>query len=86
MSQGIWDRAKWIVVMSAIWDDDLVLLTKDELRVLHSELIVTSILGEQMRISELVIDELDLRYGVSAWGLPPETWEQVGKIVVKYVT
>ncbi len=73
--------------MSATWDDDLVLLTKDELRVLQdTDLIVTSILGDKTKISELDIDELDLRYGVTAFGLPPETWEQVGKIVIKYVT
>lgn len=73
--------------MSTLWDDKLVLLTQDELKVLQdSELIVTSIFGKEMKISEMEIDNLDLRHGATAWGLPPETWEQVGKIVVKYVT
>jgi len=63
-----------------------MLLTKDELRTIgDTELMLTSIMGDKQRVKHINIDELDLRFGHTSWGLPMEAWEQVGQMIVKWV-
>ena len=69
--------------MGALWSDDLYLLSVKELQGLPSWSIVTNIMGTSTRLSELDLDEMGARFGVSAWGIKPEEYEQYGEITVR---
>jgi hypothetical protein len=71
--------------MGALWDDDLYLLTPEELAKCPPWLLLTNINGGQAeRLDSLDPDEMDLRYGVTAWGVAPVEYEVYGEIVIKH--
>jgi len=71
-------------MQGAPWSDDLFLLTPDSLAKLPWWTIVTSIMDSSSTIKDLgPLDALDIRYGVTAWGLSPEEWEQAGGVIVR---
>ena len=69
--------------MGALWSADLYILTAKELQSLPPWTTVYSISGTSTRVSELDIEGMDTRYGVTAWGVRPEEFEVYGDIVLK---
>ena len=66
--------------------EDLVLLSKTELKELPTWTTMTNIMGEKKPLAEIDIDTEDTRFDVTAWGLPIVEFDQVGDVTVKKVT
>ena len=69
--------------MSEYWDTELILLTKEEMRLLPTWTKVISISGTESTIMKLDIEDLDTRFGQTNWGVYPWDYERVGEIVMR---
>ena len=72
--------------MGVLWDEDLYLLTPEELKKLPPWMVVKNISDVKASVKDVLANEdnlNDLRYGVTPWGVPPVEYEIYGKIVVK---